>query len=110
MLVGTDASNPLMVAGFSVHDELDALVNYAGFTRFEAIVAATRNVAKFLGDSTGGRIVAGARADVILVARNPLEDHTTLRKPIGVMVGGRWLDSASLNSALTTSVRKQTPK
>jgi imidazolonepropionase-like amidohydrolase len=95
-LLGTDAANPLMVAGFSVHDELEALVRDGGFSAYEALLAATRNVADFLGDSTGGRVAVGARADLVLVDASPLTDLATLRQPHGVMVAGRWLERPPL--------------
>ncbi|MBX3174905.1 MAG: amidohydrolase family protein [Gemmatimonadaceae bacterium] len=99
-LLGTDAPNPLMVLGFSVHDELETLVRDAGFTRWEALVAATRNPAMFLGDSTGGIIRVGARADLILLRGNPLKDLATLRAPVGVMAAGWWLDRVRLDEML----------
>jgi imidazolonepropionase-like amidohydrolase len=89
-----------MVPGFSVHDELEVLVRDAGFTRWEALVSATRNPAAFLGDSTGGVIRVGARADLILVSANPLNDLATLRAPAGVMAAGRWLDRTTLDAML----------
>jgi hypothetical protein len=98
LLLGTDEGNPLMVAGFSVHDELEALVRDAGFSPYDALLTSTRNVGEFLGDPTTGRIARGARADLILVDGNPLEDITVLRHPSGVMEAGRWLDRAALDS------------
>ena len=99
-LLGTDAANPLMVAGFSVHDELDALIHDAGFSPMDAIRSATRNVGDFLGDSLTGRLIAGAHADLILVTSNPLVDIAVLRKPNGVMAQGRWFTRAQLDSML----------
>jgi imidazolonepropionase-like amidohydrolase len=96
MLLGTDAGNPLMVAGYSVHEELEALVSDGGMTPFQALTTATVNAAEFIGDPTGGRIVSGARADLVLVDGNPLRNLTTLRNPLGVMVGGRWLEAVEL--------------
>lgn len=100
LLLGTDAANPLMVAGFSVHEELEALVRDGGLTRYKALVAATRNAYEFLGHDTGGRVQPGARADLLLVDANPLENLGTLRTPRGVMVAGRWLDRSELVAAL----------
>jgi imidazolonepropionase-like amidohydrolase len=105
MLVGTDASNPLMIPGFSVHEEMDMLVKHAGFTRLDVLMAATRNAAEFLGDSTAGRVEVGARGDLLLVDGNPLEDLETLRSPAGVLVNGHWLDRAALTSGLSRAVR-----
>jgi len=48
MMAGTDAPIPGVVPGFSLHDELKLLVA-AGLTPYEALRAATANVAEFLG-------------------------------------------------------------
>ena len=47
-LAGTDALNPFCFPGFSLHDEL-ALLVAAGLTPMEALQAATRNPARYLG-------------------------------------------------------------
>jgi imidazolonepropionase-like amidohydrolase len=104
--LGTDAANPLMVAGFSVHDELDALVADGGFTTYQALESATRNAGEFLGEPLVGRIVVGAPADMLLAEKNPLEGLGTLRRPVGVMVRGRWVPQAELQ-AMLERVRKR---
>ena len=61
LLAGTDTPNPLMVPGYSLHEELSALVA-AGLTPFEAIRAATAEAARFAGmESEFGTIREGAR-------------------------------------------------
>jgi imidazolonepropionase-like amidohydrolase len=105
MLIGTDASNPLMVAGYSVHDEMETLVASAGFSTLDVLMAATRNAAEFLGDSAGGRVRVGARGELLLVDDSPFETLATLRNPVGVMTGGQWLDRATLASNLKKAVR-----
>lgn len=89
ILAGTD-SGYLVPAGTSLHNELDELVA-AGLTRYEALAAATRSAAEYLGDPSSGVIAEGARADLVLVAANPLENLATLRNPSGVMLNGRWI-------------------
>ena len=86
----------MMIAGFSLHEEMQILVQDGGFSRFEVLQFATRNSALFLGDSLGGTIQVGARADLLLVDANPLEDLATLMRPAGVMVHGKWLDRGRL--------------
>jgi imidazolonepropionase-like amidohydrolase len=89
VLAGTD-SGYLVPAGTSLHEEL-AELEAAGFTRFEALTAATRSPGLYLNDPTLGVIAVGARADLVLVAMNPLDDLKTLRSPSGVMVAGHWI-------------------
>ncbi len=100
LLLGTDEGNPLMVAGFSVHDELETLVRDGGFTPYEALLTATRNVGDFLGDPAIGLVKVGSPADLILVEGSPLEDLRVLRRPAGVMVAGNWLDRPRLDRLL----------
>lgn len=90
LILGTDLPNPGMVAGFAVHDELAALVG-AGLTPFDAIASATRDAGIFLGGDKFGVIAPGARADLVLVAENPLEDVSRLRSPLRVMARGQWV-------------------
>lgn len=100
LLAGTDTPNPLLVPGFSIHDELAALVD-AGLAPIEALKAATADGARFLGEEGEWGVVApGAAADLVLVEANPLEDLGTLERPAGVLVRGRWLDRAALDRML----------
>jgi len=89
LLLGTDLGNPLVVAGFSVHDELAHLVR-AGLTPFEALSAGTRSAAELLGGDFG-TVAVGKRADLLLLEGNPLADVSHARRIAGVMVRGRWL-------------------
>jgi cytosine/adenosine deaminase-related metal-dependent hydrolase len=96
VMVGTDAMNPGVVPGFSVHEELRHLVSI-GFTPFEALRAATAYPADFLrGSSEFGTVTVGKRADLMLVEGNPLKDVSTAAHPVGVMARGRWLPSREL--------------
>src|SRR5262249_49946269 len=96
LLAGTDAMNPSVVPGFSLHDELRDLVA-AGLTPYEALRTATANAAEFLRAAKDfGMIAAGMRADLILVESNPLEDVTAASHRIGVMIKGRWFPQSAL--------------
>jgi imidazolonepropionase-like amidohydrolase len=88
------------VPGFSIHRELRFLV-LAGLTPYEALVTGTRNVATFLGRPAGdGTVGAGARADLVLVHGNPLEDIGNTTRIAGVMIGGRWLPREAIDGRL----------
>lgn len=100
LLVGTDTPNPMLVPGFSVHLEIEALVE-AGIPVLEVLRAATRNAARFLGDEGEWGVVApGAAADLVLLEHDPLDDLAGLRTPAGVMVAGRWLDRETLDGMI----------
>ena len=74
LMTGTDLSIPYTFAGFSLHDELGLFVQ-AGLTPMEALQAATRNPAVFLGElSSQGTIERGKIANLVLLDANPLEN------------------------------------
>ncbi|CAH1226705.1 hypothetical protein PAECIP111891_05978 [Paenibacillus allorhizoplanae] len=75
ILVGTDVSVPVptlggLAHGASVHHEMQLLVE-AGFTPTEALRSATSVTARRFGLDDRGRIVLGAKADLILVDGDP---------------------------------------
>lgn len=98
VLLGTDAGNNFVLAGASVHDELAQLVG-AGLTPYQALRAATVAPAAFLArEGAPGTVTAGARADLLLVLGNPLEDVANAGLVAGVMADGRWLPADSLRA------------
>jgi imidazolonepropionase-like amidohydrolase len=100
LLVGTDTGNPHVIPGFSVADEIERLVR-AGLSNEAALRAATVTPAALLGEEGKSGIVApGARADLVLLDANPLEDITALRKVNAVMAAGRWLDAPAIHTLL----------
>lgn len=94
LLAGSDAMSPVAIPGFSLLDELELLVA-AGLTPYQALRAATANAGEFLGDGSG-RVVAGAPADLVLLAENPLEAIARTRAIEGVLVRGHWLPKDEL--------------
>jgi hypothetical protein len=99
LMAGTDAPIPGVVPGFSLHDELKLLVA-AGFTPYEAFRTATANPAEFLGRDNFGRVAVGARADLLLLEANPLDDVGNATRRAGVMTRGRWFAEAELERML----------
>ncbi|MFN2227656.1 MAG: amidohydrolase family protein [Anaerolineae bacterium] len=106
LLLGTDSGTGGMglVPGYTAHDELQILVEN-GFSPYEAIASGTVNAAlvveRMTGEGNFGTVEVGRRADLILVAGNPLEDVATIREPLGVMAAGRWYDAAALAGLIT---------
>ena len=105
IIAGSDSPDLLMAYGFTLHRELQALV-HAGLTPYQALVAATRNPAEFLGAlAEFGTIEPGRRADLVLLGANPLENIASTRRIDGVMVGGRWLPESRLREMIAEGTR-----
>lgn len=100
ILVGTDTPNPFVVPGFSLHEELQLLVE-AGLTPFEVMRAATHGAAEFLGKADEfGTITIGKQADLVLIDDNPLTDVANASKISGVVLRGKWLPKTELDTML----------
>ncbi len=100
IMLGTDSPQIFSVPGFSIHREMQAMVD-AGMTAREVLHAGTTAVGEYLqGSHAVGRIAPGYQADLILTESDPQESLSTLRKPIGVMVRGIWLNRDHLQTRL----------
>lgn len=100
LLAGTDTPNPFVVPGFSLHEELNLFVE-AGLTTRDALAAATRQAARFAGESGAwGTVETGKRADLLLLDENPLADIRNTRKLAGVVARGRWFPREELTRML----------
>jgi hypothetical protein len=99
-MVGTDLSGAYVFAGSSLHHELELYVQ-AGFTPMEALQAATRNPAVFLGKLKSlGTIEKGKIADLVLLEANPLDDIRNTKRINAVVVNGRYLPRETLERML----------
>ena len=103
LMTGSDfGANPLLFPGWGVHDEMALLVK-SGLSPTEAIQAATRNPAMYLGlDKSVGTIEKGKLADIVVLSANPLEDINNTRKVNAVIFQGRMFDRAELNRMLAS--------
>jgi imidazolonepropionase-like amidohydrolase len=73
-----------------VQNEIHLLVNDAGFTPIDAIIAATLYGAEALHiESTHGTIESNKIADLIVLDKNPLEDIDNIKSVYLVLKGGR---------------------
>jgi imidazolonepropionase-like amidohydrolase len=95
---GTDASNQLLIPGYSEHRELE-LLQAAGLTPREALQAATRNGALLLGVDSLGLIAPGKVADLVVLTRDPLVDIRNALAIDRVMSRGVLLSSDSIRKA-----------
>lgn len=109
MLLGTDAPQLFSIPGFSLHRELTRMVE-AGMDPYSILVSGSRNVGEyFANEDDFGTITPDARADLLLLAGNPLEDVAHLRHLSGVMVRGVWLSRQDLDAGLEAIQNRYRP-
>ncbi len=100
ILAGTDMGAPYSFPGFSLHEELKALVD-AGLSPLEALRTATLNPAKFLEEEKEfGTVENGKIADLVLLDGNPLENISNTKKIYAVIVNGKLLQRNDLDMLL----------
>ncbi|MBN9792306.1 amidohydrolase family protein [Pseudonocardia sp. TMWB2A] len=87
ILAGTDAGTLGVAHGASLHHELALLVE-AGMTPVQALTAATAAPAGVFGLTDRGRVVAGTRADLLLVDGDPTVDITCTTAIVDVWRSG----------------------
>jgi imidazolonepropionase-like amidohydrolase len=95
---GTDASNQLLIPGYSEHRELELLVG-AGLTPRDALLAATRNGGLLLGVDSLGLIAPGKAADLLVLSADPLADIRHTLAIDRVMSRGLLLSADSIRKA-----------
>ena len=94
--MGSDAGNAGMLHGATVLRELQ-LMNEAGMTPMQVIVAATRNAAEVTGQGENlGTLEAGKLADIIVVNGDPLVDLSALGNVELVVKNGKIIDPGEL--------------
>jgi imidazolonepropionase-like amidohydrolase len=106
IMAGSDTPEWFFGYGFTLHRELESLVA-AGLTPYQALAAGTRNPAEFLhAASEWGTIEPGKRADLVLLAANPLEDIRNTNRIEGVGVGGRWMERPELERLIQNAAQR----
>jgi imidazolonepropionase-like amidohydrolase len=99
LLTGSDTYG-MVLAGFSLHEEFQFL-QQAGITPYHILMASTVHPVRYLNehgasgqvfntDASEGTIVEGKTANLILLAKNPLEDIRNTREIEGVLLNGKW--------------------
>lgn len=97
---GTDLAGADLLPGFDLRAELRLLAR-AGLAPAEVLRAATRGPGERAGgDPLQGRLVAGAPADLLLLAGNAFDDLEALERIDAVILRGEYLDRAELDAVL----------
>ena len=108
-IAGTDVLNPYCFPGFSLHDELELLVE-SGLSPMQALQAATRNAAEFSGKlNVLGTVEEGKIADLVLLDANPLLDITNTTKISTVILNGRAYNREALDAMLEAAKLSNEP-
>ena len=109
IMAGTDLGNPFVIAGFSLHDELELFVK-SGFLPLQALQTATVNPARYLGQLKDfGTVEKGKIADLVLLEADPLEAIGNTRRIFAVIVNGQYLPKEDLQK-MTADVEKNLNK
>ena len=97
LMTGTDSLLPRLVPGFTLHQELQELVD-VGLTPYEALRTSTTIPYEYLGEARdAGTVEVSKRSDLLLVEANPLEDISAASKITGVMMRGRWIGKKEID-------------
>ncbi|WP_157478254.1 amidohydrolase family protein [Granulicella tundricola] len=106
VLAGTDTPVPGMVAGFALHDELEAMARY-GLSNQQVLEGATRLPAEWLGVAGDRGVVApGKRADLLLLDADPMADVANTRRITAVIAGGRFLSRTDLDQQMAALAKR----
>ena len=109
IIAGTDVLNPYCFPGFSLHDELQLLVE-SGLTPMQALQAATRNAAEFSEKlDLLGTVEEGKIADLVLLDANPLIDIGNTTKISTVILNGRVYGRETLDVMLKAAKSSTEP-
>lgn len=100
MLLGSDAPQLFNVPGFSIHHEIQGMLD-SGMTPLEILRSGTVNPARYFKlEDTFGAVKVGLDADMVLLESNPLENMAALKEIAGVMLRGRWIPKAEIDEKL----------
>jgi hypothetical protein len=99
LLLGTDCSCPNVIEGFSIHHELNNFVA-SGISIYDTLRCATANAAEFLEEDDWGTIGVGKRAELLLLASNPLNDLRALSDIVEIYTNGLRLTRADIDDLL----------
>jgi len=111
-LAGSDYANPYTYPGFSLHEEMELLVEEAGLSPFSVLQTATINPAIFLKkENEMGSVEIGKLASLVLLHKNPLEDIKNTTTINAVILKGKYLEGEILQDEIEKiAVQNRLPK
>lgn len=95
---GTDILMPYVLPGESLHGEIHTLAE-CGLSNADALGTATVTAGEFFGDDVG-RVIAGGRADLLLLKNDPTIDLSALDQRVAVIADGRFYKQSELDAHL----------
>lgn len=105
IMAGTDSPMPGVYPGYSLHEELQLLVD-SGLTPLEALRSATLEPARFLHiEGTSGSVAVGKRADLVLLDADPTKDIHNTQRIRAVVLAGRLLERRDLDALLNKAAK-----
>ena len=97
LMAGTDTPLGYLTPGFSLHYELELMVE-SGLTELQALTTATLQPAKYFRmEDSLGLVKKDYIADLILLNENPLEEIARTRDIYAVIKDGNFIDKARLD-------------
>jgi imidazolonepropionase-like amidohydrolase len=105
ILIGTDLTVSLIYPGSSVYEEMRYLVANGGLSPFEALKGATFYPARAMRLTNQGYVAAGARADLVLLERDPVLAVPEAASIDAVVLNGRLLRKRDLDRLREESAR-----
>jgi hypothetical protein len=104
--LGTDTQQPFVAPGLGIHQELDSFER-SGLSRRQVFDLATRGAAQALGLTEVGVPRVGARAELLVSSRSPLDaDWQPLRDIHAVVARGRLTRSADLDASIARELAR----
>ena len=104
LTTGSDLTNPWVIPGESLHQEFELLVE-AGLAPAAVLRMTGENAARALGRNDVGVVEAGRRADLVLLAADPMRSISNSRRIVWVMQGGQLVSAGPPSSSANAPTR-----
>ena len=97
LMAGTDTTLGYLTPGFSLHYELELMVE-SGLSELESLVTATLQPAKYFRmEDSLGLVKKDYIADLLLLRKNPLDNIANTKDIFAVIKDGNFIDKSSLD-------------